>query len=355
MLVRLWALLVCLHAAVLAPAIQASAVIDSIAFGSCLRQHEPQPVWDGIIASKPDLFLFIGDNIYADTEDIGVLRDEYAQLAAQPGYQRLRARCPVHATWDDHDYGANDAGADFPMRAASEQAFLEFFEIPQEAAVRRRPGVYDAHLYGPRERRVQIILLDTRYFRGPLKRGLPTLTCRRVRYLPNNDPEATLLGEAQWAWLEAQLRQPAELRVLASSIQVIPDQHCFEKWGNFPRERERLFRLIRDTQANGVVLISGDRHLADISRLAEHAVGYPVYEITSSGMNSARSGWGEANSYRAISDSFHENNFGLINIDWTVPNPILRLEVRDAEGNVARRVEVQLKSLQRPQRIRVHQ
>jgi hypothetical protein len=66
----------------------------------------------------------------------------------------------------------------------------------------------------------RFILLDTRFFRSPLKRGLPTLTCPRVRYLPNDDPEAALLGEEQWTWLEQQLKQPAQLRVLASSIQV---------------------------------------------------------------------------------------------------------------------------------------
>jgi alkaline phosphatase D len=330
----------------LTPGIQAAEAIDRIAFGSCLHQHEPQPIWNGIIASRPDIFLFLGDNIYADTEDIRVMRDKYAQLAAQPGYQRLRASCPVHATWDDHDYGANDAGAEFPMRTASEQVFMEFFEVPPESAVRTRPGVYDAHIYGPEGRRVQIILLDTRYFRSPLKRGLPTLACPRVRYLPNDAPEATILGEAQWVWLEEQLRRPAELRILASSIQVIPDKHCYEKWGNFPRERDRLFRLIQQTQANGVVFISGDRHLGDISRLDEHAVPYPLYEMTSSGMNSARMGWLETNPYRAVRASFHDDNFGLISVAWHRPSPLLRLEIRKVDGSVAAQVEVPLNSLQ---------
>ncbi len=342
---RLWAAVVGL-CATLVPATLASQPIDSIAFGSCLRQDDPQPIWGAINASRPDIFLFIGDNIYADTENPSVMHEAYAQLGAQPGYQKLQATCRVHATWDDHDYGANDAGADYPMRTASKAAFVQFFDIPADSAVRTRDGLYDVHHYGPKGRRVQIILLDTRYFRSPLKRGLPTLTCPRVRYLPNDDPEATLLGEEQWTWLEQQLKQPAELRVLASSIQVIPDQHCFEKWGNFPRERKRLFELIRKTQANGVVLISGDRHLGDISRLDADTVGYPLYEITSSGMNSARTGWLEANPYRAIEQSFHGDNFGLIKVAWAGREPRLRLEIRDADGNIARHIEIPLTSLE---------
>ena len=347
MVVGLWA--------ALALGAQASEAIDRIAFGSCLRQQEPQPIWNAIVATRPDIFLFIGDNIYADTENLRVMREQYAQLGAQPGYQRLRASCPVHATWDDHDYGANDAGAEYPMRAASKSAFLEFFEFPADSEVRTRPGVYGAHVYGPRGRRVQIILLDTRYFRSPLKRGPLTPTCPRVRYLANEDPEATLLGEDQWLWLEEQMRQPAELRILASSIQVIPDQHCFEKWGNFPRERERLFRLVRHTRANGVVLISGDRHFGDISHLDPHGVGYPLYEITSSGMNSACAGCVEANPYRAIGGSFHGDNFGLIKVARAAPSPRLRLEIRAADGKVVRHVELPLEALRRTAQLPAHQ
>ena len=40
--------------------------LNLIAFGSCAREREPQPIWTEIIAKDPDLFLFIGDNHYAD-------------------------------------------------------------------------------------------------------------------------------------------------------------------------------------------------------------------------------------------------------------------------------------------------
>ena len=112
------------------------------------------------------------------------------------------------------------------------------------------------------------------------------------------------VGDRQWGWLERQLRQPAELRLVVSSIQVIPEEHGFERWANLPRERERLFELIRSNGANGMVLLSGDRHLAEISRLPFEVVGYSLYEVTSSSMNAERHGPKEPNRYRTTAESF---------------------------------------------------
>ena len=53
---------------------------------------------------------------------------------------------------------------------------------------------------------------------------------------------------------------------------------------NFPHERERLYKLLRDTRAGGVVLLSGDRHLAELS-VTDAGLGYPLFDLTSSGLN----------------------------------------------------------------------
>jgi alkaline phosphatase D len=230
-----------------------------IAFGSCAHQDRPQPIWDAVVAAKPDLFLFIGDSIYADTTDMQVMRATYAKLAALPGYQQLLRTCPVLATWDDHDYGRNDAGAEYPKKDEAQQIFLDFFGVPKDSPRRKPQGVYHARLFAPPDRRVQILLLDTRYFRSPLKKKAKYVPSEGP-YVPSPDPNATLLGEAQWQWLGQQLRVPARVRLLVSSIQVVAEDHGFEKWMNLPRERDRLFKLIRDTGAGGVVLLSGDRH-----------------------------------------------------------------------------------------------
>jgi alkaline phosphatase D len=331
-------------------------VVQRIAFGSCARQDRPQPIWDAIIATQPDLFIFLGDNIYADTEDMEVMRNKYALLGAQPGYQRLQAVSRILATWDDHDYGANDAGVEYPMKRESQQIFLDFFGEPEDSPRRRREGVYDAKIFGPEGKRVQVILLDTRYFRTPLKRGYPVGEPGegyRGIYVPDFSNQAVVLGEEQWQWLEGELRKPAELRVIASSIQVIPNEHGWEKWGNFPMERERLFRLIRETQAEGVVLISGDRHFSEMSRLPYDG-GYPLFEVTSSSLN-APSGnftptgvrWVNELNHHRVGLVYFDVNFGMIQIDWDQASPVLRLQVRDEKGNVMMQQRVELADLRR--------
>lgn len=319
--------------------------LSRIAFGSCARQDRPQPIWERIVDVKPDLFLFIGDNVYADTTDMEVMRKKYQQLGAMPGYQKLLKISPVLAVWDDHDYGANDSGADYPKRAESQQVFLDFFGEPKDSPRRKREGIYDVKMFGPAGKRTQIILLDTRYFRSPLKR-------REVSeqgvgpYLPNTDPGATLLGDVQWKWLEQQLREPAELRIIVSSIQLVAEDHRWERWMNFPRERERFFELVRATRTAGVIVISGDRHLAELSMM-DAGVGYPIYDLTASSLNASSRVWRkfEANQHRIATMNWGDN-FGLITVDWSASDPEISLQIRDEEGDVTIQQKLYLSTLQ---------
>jgi alkaline phosphatase D len=320
------------------------ATLSEIGFGSCARQEQPQPIWEAVNAAKPQLFIMLGDNIYADTDDMAVLRAKYQILANQPGFKRLRQSCPLMATWDDHDYGANDAGGEYPKKAESQQVFLDFFGVSADDPRRKQAGVYNSQTFGPPGKRVQVILLDLRYFRSPLKRGFAKGEPGEGPYGPNRDAGATILGAEQWKWLDEQLRQPADLRLIGSIVQVISHEHGYESWGNFPVERERLLRLIRDTKAGGVIFLSGDRHEADISRLPAgdpDGVGYPLYDVTSSSLNQ-KSGTltkakvefrNEINSYR-VGSIYLQENFGLIRIDWSQPDPVIRLQVRDVQGNL---------------------
>jgi alkaline phosphatase D len=336
----------------------AEATLSRIAFGSCAKQDQPQPIWDAVVAARPQLFILLGDNIYADTDDMTVLRAKYQVLANQPGFKLLKQTCPLLATWDDHDYGANDAGGEYPKKAESQQVFLDFFGAPASDPRRTRPGVYNAQTFGPPGRRVQVILLDLRYFRSPLKHGFSAGEPGEGLegpYGPNLDAGATILGRAQWKWLDEQLRQPADLRLIGSSVQVISHEHGYESWANFPAERERLLRLIRDTHAKGVVFLSGDRHEADISRLPASdppGVGYPLFDITSSSLNQKSGTYtkakvefrNEINSYR-VGSIYLEENFGLIDIDWNQSDPLVRLQVRDVQGNVVLQQRVTLGQL----------
>jgi alkaline phosphatase D len=333
-----------------APPAAAPATIDTIAFGSCLKAQRDAPVFSDILAADPDLMLMIGDNVYVDLPDIPQrMRDftrKYQELAAQPYWQALRARVPVLATWDDHDYGLNDAGKNWRMKDEAKAAFLDFFEIPEDARVRQREGIYQVYAYGPPERRVQVILLDTRSFRDRLSKKLGATVRRGGPYKPTTDPDRELLGEAQWEWLERQLRKPAALRIVASSIQVVSEQHGWESWAKFPHERERLFKLLGQAGAEGVIFISGDRHVGEISRDAVSELPpYPVWDVTSSGLNEGTRAFKEANRHR-VGGVFRTTNFGLIHIDWSRADPLITLSVVGLGGDPLSAETVRLSELQ---------
>ncbi len=319
--------------------------LSKIAFGSCSDQELPQPVWDPIAAFDPDVFLYIGDNIYADTEDMAVMRSKYLRQAAVPGFQKLRSISPILATWDDHDLGANDAGAEYPKKKESQRQFLDFFNVAEDSPLRRQEGVYNAHVFGPPGKTVQIILLDTRYFRSALRRREPP-DLRLGRYVANTDRSSTILGEAQWKWLERQLRVPAQIRLLVSSIQLVAEDHGSEKWMNFPHERERLFDLLAKTQSNGVVVLSGDRHLAELSMM-DAGIGYPLYDLTSSALNKSATTWRgyEVNRHRVGTMNWGDN-FGVVTIDWDRADPRITLQIRDEEGDINIQRKIYLSTLQ---------
>lgn len=325
-------------------------LVTKIAFGSCVDQDKPVPIFDAMAATKPDLLLLIGDNMYADLDKKvkvtpEVIREKYAQMAKVPGFVKLKAASgKVLSTWDDHDYGKNDAGTDWEHKDAAQKEFHDFFGTPENDPRRQQKGIHHAEVFGPPGKRVQVILLDTRYFRSPLKKGKFDPVTRITPYFANTDPDATMLGAEQWKWLEDQLKKPAELRLLVSSIQVVSDEHPFEKWMTIPKERERLYALLNSTGANGVMVLSGDRHLADVS-VETKALGYPLYDVTSSGFNQATKNWRapEPNSKR-VAGMPYGDNFGFISIDWS-DDPRVSVQIRDEDGDAACGFKVRLSTL----------
>lgn len=311
-----------------AMALDTTQTLSTIAFGSCNKQDEPQPLWDDILAQRPDLWIWLGDNIYGDTDNMRKMRGMYEKQLARPDYQQLLAAVPVVGTWDDHDYGVNDGGREFSEKQASRDLLLEFLAVPKSQPVWEREGAYQSYTVGPAGRRVKILLLDTRYFRDAL---VASADADR-RYGPN--AAGDLLGEAQWRWLEAALRDSdAQVHIIGSSIQVLAEDHGFEKWANFPNARQRLLDLIADTQAPGVVLLSGDRHIGELARYDAPGVDYPLYDLTSSGLTHVYEEADEPNRYR-VSDLITVLNFGLITIDWQSDPVALAFQIRGEEGKV---------------------
>ncbi len=330
--------------------------ISKIAFGSCAFQWNEQPIWNTIAKTEPDLFLFIGDAIYGDWDGEKVydvtdesLTREWGLLSANQNFNSFRNKIPVIATWDNHDYGKHNGGADFSKKELTKKHFLDFFNEPEDSERRKTAGIYDAKIFGPESRRVQIILLDTRYFKSPFikdERSKEEKEALNIvgNYKPNLEPEAALLGEEQWKWLENQLNKPAEIRFIVSSTQIIADEKGMDEWGNFPLERRRLFELIEKTKANGIIFLSGNVHFAEISKSDEGP--YPLYDFTSSGLTHINESYAKAiNSYR-VNNPFVDLNFGLVEIDWEAqPVPQIVLKAVGLDGIVEIEYKISLQSL----------
>lgn len=316
-----------------------------IAFGSCGSQDKPQPVLQTVVQRQPDLFIYLGDNIYGDTRDMEVLKAKYARLAAKPEFQALRRATRVLATWDDHDYGENDAGKEYPKKEESREIFLDFWEVPADSPRRKHPGIYDEVLFQAGGRTLQVLLLDTRYFRDAprkLTEKPPAGSPWKNDYQPDEDPTKTFLGDTQWAWLEERFRRPADLRIVCSSIQFGHEYNGWESWTNFPAQQQKMAALIRSTRANGVLFISGDVHWGEISRRDFPGL-YPLYDVTASGITET---WPkvEPNRYR-VGEVVRENHFGMIEVDWKRPDPEITLQIIDRPGTVRVKHAVSLSQL----------
>ena len=317
--------------------------VQRIAFGSCFKvERGGYQIWDEIRATEPDVLLLAGDNIYPESENekpgLPELRAAYQELSTLESFKKVRRSVPVLSTWDDHDYGMNDGGADFVRRTDAEALFLEAWAVPEDDPRRQREGIYHSVTMGEEGRRLQLIMLDTRYFRSELRRTDKRGAKGKERYLPSVDQSKTQLGDDQWQWLEAQLQEPADLRLLVSSIQVIADGHGWEAWRMLPKERERLYDLLKANASAPTYVLSGDRHVAGFY---EEDIGLdaPLLEFTSSPLNNTisfpwrRSTLGEAGPQR-LGALYGESNFGTVDIDWELGR--IMFSLRSREGEVIR-------------------
>jgi alkaline phosphatase D len=310
-------------------------LISTIAFGSCASERQPQPVLDLVVKHKPQLFVYLGDNIYGDTRNMEELRAKYDSLAAKPEFQRLKKNVPIVATWDDHDYGWNDAGREFPFKKESKEIFLKFFGEPADSYRRKHEGIYTSYMYEGGGRKLQLILSDNRTFRNKLRLYRGELSHNPkffypLDYYPHQIEDSALLGEKQWKWLEEELKKPADLRIIGSGSQFSISYNGYEAWANFPHEQKRMLELIKKTKADGVLFITGDVHYAEISKLTEEGL-YPIYDVTSSGITST---WHfAAPNDNRIEGPVMENNFGLISVDWNKKDPEIKMEIWDVRDN----------------------
>jgi alkaline phosphatase D len=280
-----------------------------ITFGSCNQQDRPQPIWNSILATNPDLFIFCGDNVYSDSKDVHVIQKAYDQLGANPQFKNFRRKIPIVATWDDHDYGLDDSDGQFPIKSESKEVMLDFFAEPKDSPRRQRDGVYTSYWLDNLEQKAQIILLDLRWWKAW---------------------NGALLGDQQWAWLEEQLRQPADLRFLVSSSQFAARGSPWDKWDDHPQDKARFLKLVDDLQLRNLVILSGDMHYGELSRQKTPG-GIELIDFTSSGLNRWETAEGIDNSNRfALFDQ--GENFGKVEIDWSTSPLEVKLQLCDIRG-----------------------
>lgn len=316
-----------------------------IAFGSCGHQEKPLSILKDVAKSKPDYFIFLGDNLYGDTRDMEVLKAKYKQFGKNKNFKALKKKTTILATWDDHDYGENDAGKYYPKKEESKELFLNFFKEPKKSERRNHPGIYTSYMIEHEKMMVQIILLDCRTFRSDLKLydstySVDTIFKHTLDYVPNFEEDSTFLGNDQWYWLTNELRKKADVRIIGSSTQFGISFNGYEAWANFPYERERMLDIISKTKANGVIFISGDVHYGEVSKYFSSKT-YPIFDLTSSGLTQS---WHFAtpNSNR-IGGPVMENHYGVVRIN--PKDQKVNLQIIDLNKDVKVDVKVDLKAL----------
>lgn len=297
-------------------------LLTRLAFGSCNDQKVDQPLWDKIAAQKPKVWIWLGDNIYANTDDTTQLRSAWNIQLSKPGYVAFAKTTKIIGTWDDHDFGQNNIGKNYKEKIASQQMLLDFLGEPKDSPRRQQEGVYTSYTYGPWGKQVKIILLDTRYNRDDYGR------------------KGDVLGEAQWKWLENELAtSKAQINLVCTSIQFTPNRALYELWKRFPSSKKRLEELIVKTNPSGLIFLSGDVHHSEFLRGEIEGLSYPVYEFTSSGMTHYNKVYHAFNKRKTIGKIYYGKSYGIIDFDWG-PQPAVSFKIMDENNNRVREQKI---------------
>lgn len=238
-----------------------------IALLGCIREYEPAPALWKYTEIDADIALWVGDNIYADTEDDpSVIANGYQTLGNLEAFKAFKSQVPFLATWDDHDYGDNNENKHYALKKESKQLFREFWELEDKIPADQE-GIYYSHYEVAHGTTLQFIFLDVRYNRDE----------------PGIDGD--MLGETQWEWFEEELKVNADIRFVISGSQILLNKETgSETWDNYPSEKNRLFQLIKTTGAEGLVFLTGDQHYGEVAR-QDDVLDYDAIELQFAGVN----------------------------------------------------------------------
>lgn len=292
----------------------------TVGYGSCARwqQDRIQPVWDAVSMWEPDLFFWLGDNVYADTLDPDIVAEEFRRQREVPGLAPLLTRIPQLATWDDHDFGLNNHDRTNPKRRENREVWMRYWPNPSHGTDAVE-GIFFKYVYGG----VDFYFLDNRYYRDPNEKP--------------DGPGKTMLGKGQLDWLKKHLSaSKAPFKVLISgSVWTRGKGPVGDAWSAFQHERDSLFDWIRDQSISGVVLLSGDTHTGELNVIPwSDRDGYDLYDLTASPLaQDPGNGWLFRDVEQRIRLPYNQAaNFGWIEFDLTVPDPTLTFNIINTEA-----------------------
>lgn len=279
-------------------------------------------IYDAMAAQAPDVTLWMGDNVYLrepDFDDVSAMSARYAKWRRIPELQALLRTGSHLATWDDHDYGPNDANSSYAFKQASLNVFERYWPNPS-AGLPDVAGVFTRTMRSD----VEFFLLDDRWYRDSDKSVVP---------------DKQLFGDAQIAWLRnALLQSPATWKVIVSGSQLFNDMNRFEGWNHFPAERKAFVDWLTAQRVSGVLFLSGDRHFSAAFR-RDRDGAYPLHEFTCSPLTARawpNPGKEASDNPALIPGSFvGQNNFCQLEFDGKRGARALTVQIRDAQGRVA--------------------
>lgn len=230
----------------------------SVAFAGCARTGSNAAVFDTIRNLEPDLFINLGDLHYGDVMEnsLDAFSNLYDVTLSQPGQAALYRSTPIAYTWDDHDFGPNDAASDSPSRQAALLSYRESVPHYEFALDGLDAAITQAFTIG----RVRFILTDSRSARDPKTEA--------------DGPSKTMLGRDQLAWFLSELSEASQrypVIVWVTSVPWIADsEEGADHWGGYAAEREQIAAAIADLEIGGLIVLAGDAHMVAIDDGSSH-------------------------------------------------------------------------------------
>ncbi|MBC7884389.1 MAG: alkaline phosphatase D family protein [Saprospiraceae bacterium] len=263
--------------------------------------------------SRPDLMVWLGDNIYlreGDFESRSGIYYRHTHTRSLPELQPFLSSIPQYAIWDDHDYGSNDSDWTYPLKNHSLDAFKDFW--PSETyGAGGTDGVTNSFVWND----CQFFMLDDRWYRTA-----------NLNY-------GSILGEVQKYWLkETLLSSRATFKFIAVGGQFLSDFAGFENFANYKAEREEIINFLDENNIKGVVFLTGDRHHSEITKLKTKK-GNVFYDVTSSAITSTTYDHSnEINSLRVKGSMVSERNFGVFSVKGNQDKRSLAVTFKNVTG-----------------------